>query len=64
MEQGELVPEARGSVVPVLLPYPFAGPFDYRVPVGMVVAPGDIVMVPLNRRIEYGVVWDLSLIHI
>jgi primosomal protein N' (replication factor Y) len=57
-EQGELVPEARGQVVPVLLPYPFAGPFDYRVPVGMVVAPGDIVMVPLNRRIEYGVVWD------
>ena len=60
--QGELVAEAlpavRGQVVPVLLPYPFAGPFDYRVPVGMSVAPGDIVMVPLNRRIEYGVVWD------
>ena len=44
--------------VPVLLPYPFVGPFDYRVPAGMVVAPGDLVRVPLNRREEIGVVWD------
>ena len=44
--------------VPVLLPYPFAGPFDYRVPRGMAVAPGDLVLVPLNRREEVGVVWD------
>jgi primosomal protein N' (replication factor Y) len=44
--------------VPVLLPYPFAGPFDYRVPAGMAVAPGDVVLVPLNRREEVGVVWD------
>jgi primosomal protein N' (replication factor Y) len=44
--------------VPVLLPYPFAGPFDYRVPAGMHPQPGDIVMVPLNRRAEIGVVWD------
>ncbi|WP_158747410.1 primosomal protein N' [Acidisphaera sp. L21] len=44
--------------VPVLLPYPFAGPFDYAVPEGMVVAPGDLVLVPLNRRVEVGVVWD------
>jgi primosomal protein N' (replication factor Y) len=49
---------ARGRVVPVLLPYPFAGPFDYRVPPEMEVAPGDIVLVPLNRRAEVGVVWD------
>ena len=48
----------KGHAVPVLLPYPFAGPFDYRVPSGMAVAPGDIVQVPLNRRIEMGVVWD------
>jgi primosomal protein N' (replication factor Y) len=54
----EAVPAGRGATVPVLLPYPFAGPFDYRVPPGMSVAPGDVVMVPLNRRIEYGVVWD------
>ena len=44
--------------VPVLLPYPFAGPFDYRVPNGMELAPGDIVQVPLNRREVVGVVWD------
>jgi primosomal protein N' len=46
--------------VPVLLPYPFAGPFDYAVPEGMNVQPGDMVLVPLNRRAEVGVVWDAS----
>ena len=44
--------------LPVLLPYPFAGPFDYRVPDGLELAPGDVVLVPLNRREEVGVVWD------
>ncbi len=44
--------------VPVLLPYPFAGPFDYAAPPGHFLAPGDIVLVPLNRRQEVGVVWD------
>jgi primosomal protein N' (replication factor Y) len=44
--------------VPVLLPYPFAGPFDYAVPPGAGYAPGDIVLAPLNRRQEVGVVWD------
>ena len=44
--------------MPVLLPYPFAGPFDYRVPPGMALSPGDLVRVPLNRREETGVVWD------
>ena len=44
--------------VPVLLPYPFPGPFDYAVPEGMAVQPGDLVLVPLNRRAEVGVVWD------
>ena len=44
--------------VPVLLPYPFPGPFDYAVPSGMQAAPGDLVLVPLNRRQEIGVVWD------
>jgi primosomal protein N' (replication factor Y) len=41
-----------------MLPYPFPGPFDYRVPEGMAAAPGDVVLVPLNRREEVGVVWD------
>jgi primosomal protein N' (replication factor Y) len=44
--------------VPVLLPYPFPGPFDYRVPPGLELKPGDVVLVPLNRREEVGVVWD------
>jgi primosomal protein N' (replication factor Y) (superfamily II helicase) len=44
--------------VPVLLPYPFAGPFDYSVPPGLDIAAGDLVLVPLNRRAEVGVVWD------
>jgi len=49
--------------VPVLLPYPFAGPFDYRVPDGMDPQPGDLVLVPLNRREEVGVVWDGTADH-
>jgi len=42
----------------VLLPYPFPGPFDYRVPPDCDPQPGDVVLVPLNRREELGVVWD------
>ena len=56
--QGEILPPAAAARVPVLLPYPFAGPFDYRVPAGMNPQPGDLVLVPLNRRQEVGVVWD------
>ena len=44
--------------VKVLLPYPFAGAFDYLAPPELALQPGDIVMVPLNRRAEVGVVWD------
>ena len=44
--------------VPVLLPRPFRGPFDYAVPPGEAAQPGDVVLVPLNRREEVGVVWD------
>ncbi len=44
--------------MPVLLPYPFAGAFDYARPNGMALEPGDVVLVPLNRRAEIGVVWD------
>ena len=51
-------PRTMRKRVPVLLPYPFAGPFDYAVPEGMEVALGDLVLVPLNRRAEVGVVWD------
>jgi primosomal protein N' (replication factor Y) len=44
--------------VPVLLPYPFPEPFDYAVPEDMDLSPGDVVLVPLNRRETVGVVWD------
>jgi primosomal protein N' (replication factor Y) len=46
--------------VPVMLPYPFPGPFDYRVPPDLDPQPGDVVLVPLNRREEVGVVWDAA----
>ena len=42
----------------VLLPLPLADAYDYRVPAGMDAAPGDIVLVPLGKRQEIGVVWD------
>ena len=46
--------------MPVLLPYPFAGPFDYSVPDRHGHAPARRAggVVPLNRRAELGVVWD------
>ncbi|HVC63110.1 MAG TPA: primosomal protein N' [Acetobacteraceae bacterium] len=47
--------------VQVLLPYPFPGPFDYSVPPDCDPRPGDIVLVPLNRRQELGVVWDPTI---
>ncbi len=42
----------------MLLPYPFAGAFDYACPASLGLEPGDVVLVPLNRRPEVGVVWD------
>ncbi len=56
-EEVAFAPSARRRVR-VLLPYPFAGPLDYRVPRELDVSAGDIVLVPLNRREEVGVVWD------
>ncbi|MBW4090862.1 MAG: primosomal protein N', partial [Proteobacteria bacterium] len=49
---------ATRRVVPVLLPFPFAGPFDYVVPDGVNPSPGDVVLAPLHRREVVGVVWD------
>ncbi len=48
---------APGARVAVLLPLPLAGPYDYRVGVGMTVQAGDIVDVPLGHRRATGVVW-------
>ncbi|MBB3174603.1 primosomal protein N' (replication factor Y) [Endobacter medicaginis] len=45
--------------IPVLLPYPFEGPFDYAVPLGAVAPPpGTLVQVPLGRREVLGIVWS------
>ncbi|MSP04899.1 MAG: primosomal protein N' [Acetobacteraceae bacterium] len=44
--------------IAVMLPFPFSGPFDYLVPAVLDPQPGDIVLVPLHRREEVGVVWD------
>ncbi|MCH8183711.1 MAG: primosomal protein N', partial [Proteobacteria bacterium] len=41
----------------VLLPLPL-GPYDYAVPEGGTLRPGDIVTVPLGPRHVTGVVWD------
>ncbi|MBV9785956.1 MAG: primosomal protein N' [Acidisphaera sp.] len=51
-------PDRKRRRVAVMLPYPFPGPFDYRVPETIDPHPGDIVLVPLNGRETVGVVWD------
>lgn len=43
--------------VAVLLPLPLAGAYDYAVPEGMSLQPGDLVEVPLGQRLALGVVW-------
>ncbi len=48
----------RAVSVPVLLPYPFTGPFDYAAPAEDAPPPGTIVLVPLRRREVLGVVWE------
>jgi len=44
--------------VPVLIPLPLDGPFDYALPDDLVVAPGDLVEVPFGPRQVIGAVWD------
>lgn len=46
-----------GERIAVLLPLPLASAYDYRVPDGMILQPGDFVDVPLGPRIARGVVW-------
>ena len=50
--------EAATERVSVLLPLPLAGAYDYAVPPGLDVAPGDLVEVPLGNRTLVGAVWD------
>ncbi len=42
----------------ILVLHPALGPLDYRVPHGMEVAPGSIVIVPIGPRQFAGVVWE------
>ena len=44
--------------VTVLLPLPFDHPFDYALPDGMALCAGDLVSVPLGKRMVVGAVWD------
>jgi primosomal protein N' (replication factor Y) len=46
--------------VSVLLPLPLAGAYDYAVPAGLGLAPGDFVRVPLGNRVVTGVVWGAA----
>jgi primosomal protein N' (replication factor Y) len=46
-----------GAAVAVLLPLPLAGAYDYAVPAGMILRPGEAVRVPLGRREALGIVW-------
>ena len=46
-----------GARVAVRLPLPLADAYDYRVPPGESLAPGDFVRVPLGPRKMTGVVW-------
>ncbi len=47
-----------GSVVPVLVPVPLDGPFDYRLADGPVPPAGTFVEVPFGGRRLVGVIWD------
>jgi primosomal protein N' (replication factor Y) len=53
-----VAPGPQDGRLPVLLPLPLAGPYDYAVPPGQTLAPGDLVRVPLGSRELSGVVWD------
>jgi len=50
-----------GARVAVLLPLPVGTAYDYLVPEECVLAPGDVVEVPIGRRFEVGVVWGPGL---
>ena len=43
-------PAELSARIAVLMPLPLDGAYDYAVPPGMVVAPGDFVTVPLGTR--------------
>ncbi len=60
MPESPTTETAAPHAVAVLLPLPLAGTYDYAVPAGLAVAPGDVVRVPLGRRESLGVVWGAA----
>ena len=57
--RAESVPRASAPArVSVLLPLPLDRAYDYAVPEGLDLAPGDLVRVPLGARALAGVVWE------
>ena len=46
--------------VAVLVPLPLAGAYDYAVPQGLSVSPGQFVRVPLGKTVRIGVVWGAA----
>jgi primosomal protein N' (replication factor Y) len=57
VQQAGKVKFGSGQRVEVLLPKPFDHGFDYRVPEGMWLSPGDYVDVPFGKTPLCGVVW-------
>ncbi len=55
VEKAQTKPGRR--TVRVLLPLPLADAYDYSVPEGLDVAPGNFVVAPLGKRETLGVVW-------
>ncbi|WP_374449232.1 primosomal protein N' [Stella sp.] len=53
-------PDEGAPPVAVLLPLPLAGAYDYAVPAGLTVGPGDYVVVPLGGARHVGVVWGAA----
>ena len=49
-----------GLIASVLFPMPLPEPFDYAIPEGVQVAPGDHVLAPLGPRVAQGVVWAVG----
>ncbi len=51
---------SNNDLVEIVLPRPFDHGFDYRVPDGMTLQPGDYVTVPFGRKDMQGVVWGAA----
>ncbi len=50
--------QAAGPTVPVLMPVALDQTYDYLVPEGIDVAPGQFVLVPFGPQSRIGIVWD------